>query len=99
MVIPGCETWGRSGTEVHFSHILETFWVFFASVTGGVGSCDGWWILGQSFTTCSTVSSPISAFYTDGVHFAPYFVQLVLELRVVATSQSTHRRLLFPSQL
>ena len=26
MVIPGCETSDRSGTEVHFSNILRTFW-------------------------------------------------------------------------
>ena len=42
---------------------------------------------------------PNSAFSTDGVHCAPYFVQTVLELRVVATSQTAHRRLFFPSQL
>ena len=37
-----------------------------------------------------------SAFFTDGVHWAPYFVHSVLELRVVANSQTTHRRLLIP---
>ena len=48
VVIPGCETSGISGAEVHFFHILRTFLGSFASVSGGVGSCGGWWILGQS---------------------------------------------------
>ena len=43
-MIPGCETSGRSGTEFHFPHILYTILVSFASVSGGVGSCGGWWI-------------------------------------------------------
>ena len=38
----------------------------------------------------------ISTFSTDGVYGAPYFVQPVLELRVVSTSQTTNRCLLFP---
>ena len=25
-MIPGCETSGRSETEVHFSHVLTVFW-------------------------------------------------------------------------
>ena len=33
-------------------------------------------------------------FHTDGVNCAPYFVQPVVELLVVATSQTTHHRLL-----
>ena len=37
-----------------------------------------------------------SVFSTDGVYCVPYFVQPVLEFRVVATSQTTHHRLLFP---
>ena len=28
-------------------------------MSGGVGSCSRWWILGQSYTMCSAVSSPI----------------------------------------
>ena len=46
LVIPGCETSGRFGTQVHFSHILRTFWGSFARVSGGVGSCGrnlGFW--------------------------------------------------------
>ena len=31
-MIPGCKISGRSGTEVHFSHILRTFLRSFASV-------------------------------------------------------------------
>ena len=61
-MIPGCETSGRSGKEVHFSHILRTFLGSFASVSGGVGSWGGCCILGQSCTTCSDVSSPIPHF-------------------------------------
>ena len=57
VVVPGCETTGSSGTEVHLSHILRTFLGSFANWPGGVGSCGGWWIVGQSYTTCSTVSS------------------------------------------
>ena len=41
MVIPGCETSGRSAMEVHFSHILRAFWGSFTSVSGGVGSGGG----------------------------------------------------------
>ena len=37
-----------------------------------------------------------SSFSTDGVYCAPYFVQPVVELRMVATSQTTHHRLLVP---
>ena len=58
-MIPGWETSGKSVMEVHFSHILTTYWGSFASVSEGVGSCRGWWILGQSYTTCLAVSSPI----------------------------------------
>ena len=39
-----------------------------------------------------------SAFSTHGVYCAPYFVQPVLELRVEATSQKTHRHLILPLQ-
>ena len=42
---------------------------------------------------------PNSVFSTDGVYCAPYFVQPVLEFLVVATTQTIHRRLLFPLQL
>ena len=66
VVIPGCETSGRSGTEVHFSHILRTFFGSFASVSGSVGSCNGWWILGHLCMTCSAVSS-----------LSPHFLQMV----------------------
>ena len=76
VVIPGCETSGRSGAEVRFSNILRTFFGFFFSVSGGVGSCGGWWILGQSNTTCSAVSSPI-----------PYFPQMVSTARPILSSQ------------
>ena len=39
---------------------------------------------------------PNSVFPTDGVYCTPYFVQPVLELRVVTTSQTTHHhRLIF----
>ena len=62
VVIPGCETTGRCRTEVPFFHIHTTFWGSFASVSGGVGSCGGWRILGQSYTTCSAVSFPTSHF-------------------------------------
>ena len=58
-MIPGCETSGRSGMEVYFSHILRTFLGSFAGVSNGNRSCGSWWILGQSYTTCSAVSSPI----------------------------------------
>ena len=34
------------------------------------------------------------AFSTDGAYCAPYFIQPVLELRVVATSQMTNHHLL-----
>ena len=91
---PDCETSGRSWMEDHFSHIRKTFLGSLASASGGVGSCGRWWILGQSCITCSLYSN--SAFSTDGVYCAPYYVQPVLELRVVATSLTTHRRLLFP---
>ena len=87
MVIPGCVTSGRSVAEFRFSHILSNFLESFASVSDGDGSCDGWWILGQSYMTCSHVS-------TDDVYCVPYFVQPVLELRVGVTS--TQRRLIFP---
>ena len=33
--------------EAHLPHILSAFWASFASVLGGIGSCGGWWILGQ----------------------------------------------------
>ena len=33
MVIPSCETSGRSGTEVHFTRILRTLCGSFASVS------------------------------------------------------------------
>ena len=39
---------------------------------------------------------PNSVLSTDGVYSAPNYVQPVLELRVVATSKTTHRRLPFP---
>ena len=94
VVIPGCWTPGRSGMEVHFSNILRTFLESNASASGAVVSCGRWWILGQSYIMCSLYSN--SAFSTDGVYCAPYFVQPVLELRLVATSQTIHRRLLFP---
>ena len=74
-MIPGCETSGRSGTEVHFSHILTTSLGSFASVSGGVGSCGGRWILGQSYMTCSAVSSPIL-----------YFQQMVSTARLILCS-------------
>ena len=35
MVIPGCETSGISGMEVHFSHILRTVSGSFVSASGG----------------------------------------------------------------
>ena len=38
VVIPGSESSGRSGMEVHFSHILRNLLGFFASVSGGVVS-------------------------------------------------------------
>ena len=76
VVIPGCETSGRSGTEVHFSYILITFWGSFATVSGGVGSCGGWRILGQSYKMCSDVSSPI-----------PHFQQMVSNARSILCSQ------------
>ena len=44
VVIPGCESSGRSWMDVHFSHILIIFLGSFASVSGGVGSIGGWWI-------------------------------------------------------
>ena len=73
VVIPGCVTSGRSVLEVHFSHILRTFWGSFTSVLRGVGSLGRkcwfmrrWWILGQSRMMCSAVSSPI-----------PHFLQMV----------------------
>ena len=72
-MIPGCETSSRSGTEVHFSHILRTFLGSFAS---GVGSCGGWWILGQSYMTCSAVSSLI-----------PHCLQMVSTAHLVLCSQ------------
>ena len=70
-MIPGCEISGRSGTEVHFSHIQRTFWGSFASVSGSVGSCSEWWIQGQSYTTSPAVFSN-SAFSTDGVLCATF---------------------------
>ena len=77
-MIPGCETSGKSWTEVHFSHILRTFWESFASVSGGDGSCSGWWVMGQSCTTCSTFASPI-----------PHFLQMVSTARPILCSQYT----------
>ena len=61
-MIPGCEASGRSGSKVHISHILMTFLGSFASMSGCVVSCGGWWILWQSYSTCSAVSSPIQHF-------------------------------------
>ena len=62
MLIPDCETSGMSGTGLHLSHILSTYWGSFASVSGGVGSRGGWWILRQPYTTCSAV-------YSSTLHF------------------------------
>ena len=81
VVIPGCETPGVSGMEVHFSHICRTFWASFATVLGGVGSFGGWWILGHSYTTCLAVFSPIPHFL-QMESTAHYFVHPVLVLRV-----------------
>ena len=64
-MIPGCETSGRSGTEVQFSYIRTNLWGSLAGVSDDVGSCGGCWILGQSYTTYSAVSSQIP---TDGVY-------------------------------
>ena len=85
MVIPDCETSSKSGTEVHFSHILRTFCGSFASMLGGVGSCGGWCILGQSCIDVFGCLSSNSTFSTD----EPYFVQPVLELWAVATLSLT----------
>ena len=89
-VIPGCETSGRFGTEVHFSHICRTCWDRWlvcqvVLVVSGAAIHD---VFGCLF--------PNSAFYSDGVCCAPYFVQPVLVFRVVATSLTTHHHLLFP---
>ena len=76
VVILCCETSGRSGMDVHFSNILRTFLGSFSSVSGGVRSCGEWWILGQSYTTCSYVSSPI-----------PHFLQMVSTACPILCSQ------------
>ena len=76
VMIPGCETSGGSGTEVHLSHILRSFWGSFASVSGGAGSNGGWWILGQLYMMCSAVSSPI-----------PHFLQMVSTVRPILCNQ------------
>ena len=62
----------------------------------GVGSCGGWLILGQSYTRCSAVSFQFPHFLQMVSIARPFFMQPVHELRVVATSQTTRRRLLFP---
>ena len=76
MVIPSCVKLSRCGTEVHFSHIRRTSLRSLASVPGGVGSCVGWWILGQSYTTSSDVSSP-----------TPHLLQMVHTARHTLCSQ------------
>ena len=81
VVNPVCETSRRSGTEVHFSHIISTlcglslvYRVVLAHVAGG-----GFWdslihdVFGSLF--------PNSAFSIDGVYRASYFMQPVLEIR------------------
>ena len=75
-MIPGCKTSGRCGTKFHFPNVLVTFGVFFASVLGGVGSCGGWWILGQSYMTCLAVSSS-----------TPHFLQMVSSTCPILSSQ------------
>ena len=75
VVIPGCDMSGRSGMEVSYSHIL-TFSATFASASGGVGSCGGWWIFGQSYTMCLAVSSP-----------TPHFLQMASTAHPVLCSQ------------
>ena len=95
MVIPGCEISGRSGTEIHFSIFSEPFWdhslvcrvVLVHAAGGGFWGCHARRV---------PLSFPQFAFSTDGVYCAHCFVQPVLELRVMATSKTTHRRLLFP---
>ena len=82
----------KSGTEVNFSHIirpsmdLSLVCRFMRRVVDSGKGLHG--VFGCHFSN--------SAFSTDGVYSATYFVQSVLELRVVATFQTTHRRLLFP---
>ena len=76
MVIHVCETLGRSGMEVHFSYIRRNFWRSFASVSGGVGSIDRSWILQQSCTACSAVSSS-----------TPHFLQMVSTAHTILCSQ------------
>ena len=102
-MIPGCETSGRSGTVVDFTHIITTFWGSFASVMGGVGSFGGWcWFIRRVVDSEALMHDVFgclfsnSASSTDGVYCAPYFVQPVPELMMVATSQTINRRLLFP---
>ena len=87
-MIPGCVTSDRSGWEVHFSHILSTFLRSIASVSVVDYGVDIHDMFGCLFSN--------SAFSADGVYCTPYFVQTVLELPVVATSQTTQRHLLFP---
>ena len=75
-MIPGYETPGRSGTENRFSYMRKTICGSFARVSGGVGSHGVWWIQGQSYTTCSPVSSP-----------TPQFIQMVYAVRPILCSQ------------
>ena len=75
-VSPGSETSGTSGTEIHFFHIRRTSWGSLASVSGGVGTCGGWWILEQSCTTCSAISFRI-----------PHFLQVVSTACLILCSQ------------
>ena len=64
--------------------------------------CRWSWFIWQVVDSCTVIHNVFdclffnSAFSTDGVYSAPYFVQSVVELRVVATSQTTHHRLLVP---
>ena len=76
VVISGRGTSVMSGTQLHFSNILSTFWGSFTSASDGVGSCGGWWILVKSYTTCSSVSSQ-----------TPHFLQTLSIARPILCSK------------
>ena len=82
----------------HFSHILSTL----LGMSLVYRSCwFVWWVVDSGpvihdLFGCLFTNSDLS---TNVVYCASYFIQSVLEIRVMATSQSTHRYLLFDPSL
>ena len=93
LMIPGCKTLGRSRTAFNFSDIFSTFSGSSASVL--------YWFMWRVVNYRTVIHDVfgclfhISASSTDVVYCASYSMQPVLEMRVMATSQSTQRHLLF----